>query len=108
MPFKSPQQELYLMINKPELYEKWKKKYGHHPDFKKYLKQKNESKKNDKYVTTFKTWFDKIKKKSESDKMLTKIPKNKYDTTMIKTPDAPKKTPIKVWGAPSNYNYIRI
>lgn len=28
MPFKSKKQRKYLQINKPEIYKKWKKKYG--------------------------------------------------------------------------------
>ncbi len=28
MPFKSKKQKLWMAINKPKLYKKWKKKYG--------------------------------------------------------------------------------
>lgn len=28
MPFRSEKQKKYLAINKPEIYKKWKKKYG--------------------------------------------------------------------------------
>ena len=28
MPFKSAKQRTFLKINKPEIYKKWKKKYG--------------------------------------------------------------------------------
>tara|TARA_B100000424_G_scaffold264817_1_gene253671 strand:+ start:156 stop:263 length:108 start_codon:yes stop_codon:yes gene_type:complete len=28
MPFKSKKQEIYLRINNPQLYAKWKRKYG--------------------------------------------------------------------------------
>ena len=31
MPFKSEKQKQWLMINKPEIYQKWKKKYGATP-----------------------------------------------------------------------------
>jgi len=31
MPFKSEKQKQWLMINKPEIYQKWKKKYGTTP-----------------------------------------------------------------------------
>ncbi len=66
-------------------------------------------------MADFKTWFDEIdeRKKSSSDKMLTRIPKNKFDTTMEKQKGAngkpifPKADKITVWGAPSDSNYIR-
>ncbi len=28
MPFKSKKQKIYLAINKPKIYKRWKKKYG--------------------------------------------------------------------------------
>lgn len=65
-------------------------------------------------ISDFKTWFDKINKESESDKMLTRIKKNKFDTTKEKQtiPGSkksvfPKKDKVTVWGAPKNYSYIR-
>jgi len=69
----------------------------------------------DRYMTDFKTWFDEIdeRKKSSSDKMLTRIPKNKFDTTMEKQKGAkgkpifPKADKVTVWGAPQDYSYIR-
>jgi hypothetical protein len=39
MPFSSPQQELYMMINLPELYKEWKHKYGDAPGFKEYMRK---------------------------------------------------------------------
>ena len=30
MPFKSKQQETWMKINKPAMYKKWVKKYGHY------------------------------------------------------------------------------
>jgi hypothetical protein len=30
MPFKTKKQELWMRINKPKVYKKWVKKYGHH------------------------------------------------------------------------------
>lgn len=65
-------------------------------------------------ISDFKTWFDKIDKKSDSDKMLTRIKKNKFDTTKEKQtiPGSkksifPKKDTVTVWGAPRDKNYIR-
>lgn len=60
------------------------------------------------YMTSFKTWFNKIDKTSSTDKFLTKIKKNKFDTTLEK-PDVKgnKKHTVTVWGAPSSYDYIR-
>lgn len=45
MPFSNPKQELYLMINHPKIYKKWKKKYGDAPGFKKYIRNINRRKK---------------------------------------------------------------
>lgn len=28
MPFKSKKQKIYLAVNKPKIYKRWKKKYG--------------------------------------------------------------------------------
>jgi hypothetical protein len=54
------------------------------------------------YMTDFKTWWDK-----HPDKLLTRIPKTKYDTHMLKKKPGDKKgSPVTVWGAPSNYNYV--
>ncbi len=68
----------------------------------------------DENISDFKTWFDKIDKQSESDKMLTRIKKNKFDTTKEKhtIPGSSKsifskKDNVTVWGSPEDYNYIR-
>lgn len=65
-------------------------------------------------LSSFKTWFDDIENKSESERMLTRIGKNKFDTTKEKQtiPGSkksifPKKDKVTVWGAPSSYSYIR-
>ena len=65
-------------------------------------------------LSSFKTWFDDIHKTAESDKMLTRPGKNKFDTTKEKhtMPGSkkkifPKKDKITVQGAPQDYNYIR-
>jgi len=33
MPFKSVKQERYMQINRPALWKRWVKKYGHHPGY---------------------------------------------------------------------------
>ena len=58
-------------------------------------------------MSSFKTWWDEAQKNTKSSKMLTRVPKNKFDTTMEKMPGVPKKTDVTVWGAPSDFNYIR-
>jgi hypothetical protein len=56
----------------------------------------------DGYMTDFKTWWDK-----HPDSLLTRIPKNKYDTRILKKKPGDKKgSPISVWGAPSSYDYV--
>jgi len=64
--------------------------------------------------SNFKTWFDNKEKKSESEKLLTRVEKNKFDTTKEKhtIPGSkksiyPKKDKITVWGAPDSFSYIR-
>jgi hypothetical protein len=37
MPFVSAAQELAMMLSAPEVYKKWKLKYGDYPGFKEYL-----------------------------------------------------------------------
>jgi len=44
MPFESVKQELWMKINKPELWKRWVERYGHHPGLKKYMEQKKQSK----------------------------------------------------------------
>lgn len=40
MPFSTAQQEIYMMINLPDLWKEWVKKYGHHSEFRAVLRQK--------------------------------------------------------------------
>lgn len=40
MPFVSAKQEMFMMIKMHERWKEWVKKYGHHPDFKEFLKKK--------------------------------------------------------------------
>lgn len=39
MPFMSPRQEYWMMINAHEMWVEWVRKYGHHPKFKSYKKK---------------------------------------------------------------------
>lgn len=56
----------------------------------------------DGYMTDFKTWWD-----EHPDPLLTRIPKNKHDTRMLKKKPGDKKgSPLTVWGAPSDFNYV--
>jgi len=50
MPFSSPQQEMFMMINHHSLWRKWVRKYGHVAGFKAYLRKVNRKKKKRKYV----------------------------------------------------------
>jgi len=65
-------------------------------------------------MASFRTWFDDIEKTSQSDRMLTRPEKNKFDTTKerqtipgSKKSVFPKKDKVTVWGAPKDFNYIR-
>lgn len=40
MPFRSAEQEIWMMINEPKMWKEWTKKYGHHPQFHVLLKQR--------------------------------------------------------------------
>ncbi len=40
MPFKSKKQEIWMRINKPDLYRAWVKKYGHYGAKKKKRRKK--------------------------------------------------------------------
>jgi len=44
MPFKSPEQEAWMWINKPEMAKKWYKEHGHSKGWKAYQKNKRKSK----------------------------------------------------------------
>lgn len=44
MPFKSAEQEIWMMINKPKIWKEWVKKYGHHPKFHVLLSKKKNKK----------------------------------------------------------------
>lgn len=59
------------------------------------------------YLSFKKTWYDNIKNKSSSEKMLTRPKKNKFDSTKEKQRGYKKKDLITVWGAPRDFNYIR-
>ena len=58
-------------------------------------------------LSTFKTWYDKIADRSDTDRMLTRIPKAKHDTTREMYPGCKRKTPVTVWGDPKSYDYVR-
>jgi len=51
IPFKSAAQEYYLQINFPEIYRKWVREYGHHPDYYDYLRKKKRRKKKRRVVS---------------------------------------------------------
>jgi len=38
MPFKSAKQEIAMQINSPDVWKEWVRKYGHHPDYRKTIK----------------------------------------------------------------------
>jgi len=53
MPFLSPEQQVWMAINMPDLYKKWIAKYGSHPEFKSYIrKMKRRKSKIDKKPST--------------------------------------------------------
>jgi hypothetical protein len=39
IPFKSAKQEIWMQINHPDIYKRWKKIYGNAPGYKRRLKQ---------------------------------------------------------------------
>jgi hypothetical protein len=45
MPFSSPQQELFLKINHPDLWRKWYNEHGHAKGYKEYLRKNKRRKK---------------------------------------------------------------
>jgi len=45
MPFKSPQQEVYLWIHHPDIARRWYEEYGHAKGYKEYLKKIKRKKK---------------------------------------------------------------
>ena len=44
MPFRSPEQEIWMRINKPTLWRKWKKKYGSTPQLNSFLEKEGRRK----------------------------------------------------------------
>jgi len=45
MPFSSPEQALYLLINHPDIFNRWKKKYGLPPGYNEYIRRMMKKKK---------------------------------------------------------------
>jgi len=46
MPFKSVEQAYYMMINMPDVFQKWKKTYGLPKGYSEFVKKKAQEKKN--------------------------------------------------------------